>query len=198
MFLHFSSRIIVLKPGPTRRVDPGLEPGRVEEKTREGNSGVTRWSSWPDKIKSKIRLEPVDFYLYFLLKQYYFDFFKKIIDLNNPVQDLRTRVYKLRVELSFQRDSFVIFVLCRNLGMIPSPWENSAHHWKSPSNEAFVLLWGWHPPAHPILFLCLCWETKRGAKPNGPNSMPFVLVVWYYIPPSSPFYLCSCPKQSGI
>jgi hypothetical protein len=26
---------IVLKPGPTRRVNPGLEPGRVEEKIEE-------------------------------------------------------------------------------------------------------------------------------------------------------------------
>jgi len=29
---------IVLKRGPARRVDPGLEPGRVEEKTGEGKT----------------------------------------------------------------------------------------------------------------------------------------------------------------
>jgi hypothetical protein len=29
---------IVLKPGPARRVDLGLEPGQVEEKIREGKT----------------------------------------------------------------------------------------------------------------------------------------------------------------
>ena len=32
------SETIVLKPGPTRRVDLGLEPGRVEEKIEEGKT----------------------------------------------------------------------------------------------------------------------------------------------------------------
>jgi hypothetical protein len=29
---------IVLKPGPVRRVDPRLKPGRIEEKTGEGKT----------------------------------------------------------------------------------------------------------------------------------------------------------------
>ena len=29
---------IVLKPGPIRRVDPRLKPGRIEEKTGEGKT----------------------------------------------------------------------------------------------------------------------------------------------------------------
>ena len=178
------------------RPGDGTGPGWRKNKERKFRCDPVIQLTRQDPVKNSVATRW--FFFYFIKTILFWFFFKKIIDLNDSVQDLGTRVYKLRVELSFQRDSFVIFVLCRNLGMIPSPWENSAHHWKSPSNEAFVLLWGWHPPAHPILFLCLCWETKRGAKPNGPNSMPFVLVVWYYIPPSSPFYLCSCPKQSGI
>jgi hypothetical protein len=57
---------IVLKPGPARRVDladPGLEPGRVEEKIGEG------------KIRSKTRLQPINFF--FLLKRRRFNLYKK-------------------------------------------------------------------------------------------------------------------------
>jgi len=36
-----------LKPGPTRRVDPGLEPGLVEEKIGEGKI----WCDLVDPIR---------------------------------------------------------------------------------------------------------------------------------------------------
>jgi hypothetical protein len=43
-----------LKPDPARQVDPGLEPGRVDEKIEN------------PVILSKIKLQPVDFYFCFL------------------------------------------------------------------------------------------------------------------------------------
>jgi hypothetical protein len=52
-------KTIVLKPGSTQdQADPGLEPGRVEEKTGEGK---TRYdpATW-----SKTRLQPVDFFFF--------------------------------------------------------------------------------------------------------------------------------------
>jgi hypothetical protein len=39
--------------------DPSLKSGRVEEKQGKKNPGVTRR---PSKIRSKTRLQPVDFY----------------------------------------------------------------------------------------------------------------------------------------
>ena len=63
---------IVLKPGPTRRVDPG----QVDEKI---GKVMTRQPGWP----SKTRLQHVDF---FLLKRRRFEFFFKIgIDSADPV-----------------------------------------------------------------------------------------------------------------
>jgi hypothetical protein len=53
-------KTIVLKPSPTPNpnpVDPGLEPGRVEEKIREGKTRND------PATQSKIRLQPVDFFL---------------------------------------------------------------------------------------------------------------------------------------
>jgi hypothetical protein len=38
-----------LKSGPARRFDPGLEPGRVEEKTREEKA----W--WVDLVKTRLQ-----------------------------------------------------------------------------------------------------------------------------------------------
>jgi hypothetical protein len=54
------STYIVLKLGPTRLVDSGLEPGRVDEKIE----------------KVMTRLQPVDFcFVFFLLKQRRLNFF---------------------------------------------------------------------------------------------------------------------------
>ena len=77
-------KIIVLKPGPIQDpADPGLEPGRVEEKTGEGK---TRYdpATW-----SKTRLQPVDFF--FLLKQRRFDFFLKKNLHGRPGDLVKTR-----------------------------------------------------------------------------------------------------------
>jgi hypothetical protein len=62
-------KTIVLKPGSTQdQANPGLELGRVEEKTGEGK---TRYDP---ATRSKTWLQPVDFF-FFLLKQRRFDFF---------------------------------------------------------------------------------------------------------------------------
>jgi hypothetical protein len=72
-------KTIVLKPGSTQdQADPGLESGRVEEKTGEEK---TRYDL---ATRSKTRLQPVDFF-FFLLKQRRFDFLKKQIDMDDPV-----------------------------------------------------------------------------------------------------------------
>jgi len=67
---------IVLKPGPARRVNPGLEPGRVEEKIEEEK---TRWPGWPSKTRSKAGCNSLAFVFFFLLKRHRFDL-KKWID----------------------------------------------------------------------------------------------------------------------
>jgi hypothetical protein len=70
-----------LKPGLARRVDSGLEPGRVEEKIRKGK---TRHDPATRLTRSKTWLQPVDF---FLLKRCRFDFKKKKrIDPGDPVK----------------------------------------------------------------------------------------------------------------
>jgi hypothetical protein len=83
-FLVFMSRgiwTIILKSGPAGRLtrNPGLEPSRVEEKTRGKKNPV-----WPDGLTrrpgwlNKTRLQPVDFcFLFSLLKWRRFDFLKK-------------------------------------------------------------------------------------------------------------------------
>jgi hypothetical protein len=71
------SRNIVYNParfsGSTRNpADLGLEPGRVEKKTRCDLAG------WPGKTWSKTRLQLVDFYfLFFFTKTTSFWFLKK-------------------------------------------------------------------------------------------------------------------------
>jgi len=75
---------IVLKPGPA---DPGLEPGRVEEKTGEGKT----------RCDLAIRQDPVAnpltfiFFCFFLLKQRCFDFLKKKLIQSRPNNPVKTR-----------------------------------------------------------------------------------------------------------
>ena len=64
---------IVLKPGPARRVNPGLEPGRVEEKIEEEK---TRWPGWPSKTRSKAGCNSLAFVFFFFTKTTSF-WFKK-------------------------------------------------------------------------------------------------------------------------
>ena len=86
--LHKKSILpIVLKPGPARRVDPGMGPVRVEAKTRLG-IGPAR----PDRPGTRLTRQdpasnPLTFFLFFfLLKQRRFDFFKKKILPSDPVK----------------------------------------------------------------------------------------------------------------
>jgi hypothetical protein len=71
-----------LKPGPARRVNPGLEPGRVEEKigeekTRRDPADLATWLTRQDPVKNSV------------LKRFRFIFFKKKIDLGDPVTRLK-------------------------------------------------------------------------------------------------------------
>jgi len=75
---------IVLKPGPARRVNPRLEPGRVEEKIEEEK---TRWPGWPSKTRSKAGCNSLAFVFFFLLKRHRFDFKK----MNWPDDPVKTR-----------------------------------------------------------------------------------------------------------
>jgi len=66
-----------LKPSPARRVDPGPEPGRVDEKTGEGKT--RRDPADPaGRLGDPARpgQEPVTF-VFFLLKRRRFEFFLK-------------------------------------------------------------------------------------------------------------------------
>ena len=104
-------------------------------------------------------------------------FFKKIIDLNDPVQDTETRVYKPRVELSFQCDSFVIFVLCRNLGMIPSHEKTRLIIERAPAMRLlFCCGDDTHPPTP--FFFSACVGRQRG----GLSLMAQIvcLLFWWY------------------
>jgi hypothetical protein len=82
--------IIVLKSGSAwDPADPGLEPSRVEEKTREGK---TRCDPTDPADPTRPGCKPVDFcfFLFFLLKRRRFDFKKK---LTRPTRSkLGTRV----------------------------------------------------------------------------------------------------------
>ena len=80
---------MVLKPGPARRVDLGLEPGQVEEKIREGKT--RRDPVDPARPGCKL----VDFCFFFLLKRRSFDFFKKKLTRSNPVTRLKPRTRAL-------------------------------------------------------------------------------------------------------
>jgi hypothetical protein len=53
-----------LKPGPTRRVDPGLEPGLVEEKIGEEKPGVT-WLTRQDPVKNPVNCNPLTFIFFY-------------------------------------------------------------------------------------------------------------------------------------
>jgi hypothetical protein len=50
-----------LKPGPARRVDPGLDPGRIKEKIEEGKPGD------PARPGQKLDCNPLSF-VFFILK----------------------------------------------------------------------------------------------------------------------------------
>ena len=65
---------IVLKLGPVRRVDLGLELGRVKKKQGKEKPSVIRLTR-QDLVKTRLQL--VDLY-FFLLKRRRFNFFKKI------------------------------------------------------------------------------------------------------------------------
>jgi hypothetical protein len=86
--------IIVLKPGPVWRVDPG--PGRSGAGTGPGwkKNRVRKNLVWPSKTRSKTWLQPVDF-CFFLLKRRRFDFFKKRIDPTDPVTRLKPETQAL-------------------------------------------------------------------------------------------------------
>jgi len=76
--------IIVLKTGPARRVDPGLELDQIEEKIEEKNNPV--WAG----------CNPLTFNFFKKSKWHRFDFFKKKIDLGDPVKTRNPgRVWKL-------------------------------------------------------------------------------------------------------
>jgi hypothetical protein len=73
-----------LKPGPARRVGPGLELGRVEKKIEK----VMTWCDpvdWLGKTRSKTGLQPVDFFLVFYENDAVLNFFKIGIDPANLV-----------------------------------------------------------------------------------------------------------------
>ena len=75
---------IVLKPDPA---DPGLEPGRVEEKTGEGNTRCDL-ATRQDPVAN-----PLTFILFFffLLKRRRFDFLKKELIQSRPDDPVKTR-----------------------------------------------------------------------------------------------------------
>jgi hypothetical protein len=74
---------IVLKPGPA---DPGLEPGRVEEKTGEGKTRCDL-ATRQDPVAN-----PLTFIFFvFLLKRRCFDFFKKKLIQSRPDNPVKTR-----------------------------------------------------------------------------------------------------------
>jgi hypothetical protein len=64
---------IVLKFGPAGW--SGAETGLSWRKNKERKNSV--WPGWPGKIRSKTRLQPIDFCFFFKLKRHRFDFFKK-------------------------------------------------------------------------------------------------------------------------
>jgi len=78
--------------GSTRdSVDPGLEPGRVEEKIGEG---TTRCDPADPATRSKTRLRSVDFFFFFT-KTTSFWFKKKRIDSGDPVTRSKPRTRAL-------------------------------------------------------------------------------------------------------
>jgi hypothetical protein len=54
--------IIVLKSGPTRRVDPELKPGRLKKKQGNEKPGVTPLSRRVDLTRSGCK--PISFYFF--------------------------------------------------------------------------------------------------------------------------------------
>jgi hypothetical protein len=84
-----------LKPGPARRVDPGPEPGRVDEKTGEGKTRCDPAGRPGDPADlARPGQDPVTnplafvFFVFFLLKRRRFDFFLKELTRttrSNPV-----------------------------------------------------------------------------------------------------------------
>jgi hypothetical protein len=80
--VHLKCRIcfcilnIVLKSGPARRVDPGLEPCWVEEKIgkKKTRYDPATWLTQQDLVKDPVATR---WFLFFLLKRYRFDLKKK-------------------------------------------------------------------------------------------------------------------------
>jgi hypothetical protein len=67
--------IIVLKPGPARDpADPGLEPSRVEEKTRKGKTRCDPVDPATRLTRQDPVANPLNFVFFiFLLKRHHFD-----------------------------------------------------------------------------------------------------------------------------
>jgi len=80
---------IVLKLGPARRVDPGLEPGRIEEKiekimTRCDSADPVDWPDDPEKPGQKLGCSPLTFVFFMKMTSFWF-FFKIGIDPADPM-----------------------------------------------------------------------------------------------------------------
>ena len=80
---------IVLKLGPAWRVDPGLEPGRIEEKiekimTRCDPADSVDWPDDPEKPSQKLGCRPLTFVLFYE-NDAVLNFFKIGIDPADPM-----------------------------------------------------------------------------------------------------------------